>query len=79
LFCNKSETTSPTVSTNSFMISVACNAYKYRDVGTADIAGAYLKAYMKDNDIMKFTGTSVDMLCKMNPKCAVSCYNQKRH
>lgn len=50
------------------MISIACDAYERRDVGTADIAGAYLKAYMKDYVIMKFTGASVDLLCEMNPK-----------
>ncbi|KAI2505429.1 Reverse transcriptase (RNA-dependent DNA polymerase) [Fragilaria crotonensis] len=65
---DKSETASPTVATDSLMISVACDAHERRDVGTADIAGAYLKAYMKDFVIMKFTGASVDILCEMNPK-----------
>ena len=65
---DKSETASPTVATDSLMISIACDAREQRDVGTADIAGAYLKAYMKDFVIMKFTGASVDILCEMNPK-----------
>ncbi len=65
---DKSETASPTVATNSLMISIGIDAHERRDVGTSDIAGAYLKAYMKDYVIMKFTGVSVDILCEMNPK-----------
>ncbi|KAI2502074.1 Reverse transcriptase (RNA-dependent DNA polymerase) [Fragilaria crotonensis] len=65
---DKSETASPTVATDSLMISVGIDAHEQRDVGTSDIAGAYLKAYMKDYVIMKFTGISVDILCEMNPK-----------
>ena len=52
------------------MVSIIINAFERRDVATADIAGAYLKAYMKDFTIMKFTGASVDILCEMNPKHA---------
>ena len=63
----KSETPSPTVANDSLMISIACDALERWDVGTADIAGAYLKAYMKDYVIMKFSGMSVDILCETNP------------
>jgi hypothetical protein len=38
------------------------------DVATTDVAGAYLKATMKDVVFMKFHGESVDILCEMNPK-----------
>ena len=65
---DKSETASPTVATDSLMASIIIDAYERRHVGTADIAGAYLKAYMKDYTIMKFTGESVDILCKLNKK-----------
>ena len=64
----KSETASPTVSTDALMVSIIVDAFERRDVATADIAGAYLKAYMKDFTIMKFTGTSVDILCSMKPE-----------
>ena len=37
-------------------------------MATTDIVGAYLKAYMDKFVIMKFTGESVDILCKMNKK-----------
>ena len=65
---DKSETASPTVGTDALMVSIIVDAHERRDVATADIAGAYLKAYMKDFTVMKFTGASVDMLCKMNSK-----------
>jgi Reverse transcriptase (RNA-dependent DNA polymerase) len=64
---DKSETASPTVSTNALVLTIIVDAYENRDVGTADVAGAYLKADMKDFVIMKFTGESVDILCTMNP------------
>ena len=43
------------------------DAYEKRDVGTADVAGAYLKAVMDDYVLMKFTEDSVDILCRINP------------
>jgi hypothetical protein len=65
---DKSETASPTVATDALMLSIMIDAHENRDVATADVAGAYLKAYMDDYVIMKFTGDSVDILCKMNPR-----------
>jgi hypothetical protein len=49
------------------MVTIAIDAHEKRDTATADIVGAYLKAYMKDYVIMRFTGVSVDILCEMNP------------
>ncbi|KAI2501302.1 Reverse transcriptase (RNA-dependent DNA polymerase) [Fragilaria crotonensis] len=65
---DKSETASPTVSTDALLLTILIDAYERRDVGTADIVGAYLKAQMDDFVLMKFTGESVDILCKMDPK-----------
>jgi hypothetical protein len=65
---DKSETASPTISTDRLMLTVVADVHEGRDVGTADIDGAYLKAYIKDFLVMKFTGQMVDILCKMNPK-----------
>ena len=67
---DKSETTSPTVSTDALLLLILIDAHEGRDVATADIAGAYLKAFMDDLVIMKFTEETVDILCKMNPKHA---------
>ena len=65
---DKSETASPTVATDALLLSIIIDAHEGRDVATADVAGAYLKAYMDDFVIMKFTGASVDILCKLNPQ-----------
>jgi Reverse transcriptase (RNA-dependent DNA polymerase) len=65
---DKSETASPTVSSDALIISIIIDAHEGRDVATADVAGAYLKADMEDYVLMKFTGESVDILCKMNPE-----------
>ncbi|KAI2499682.1 Reverse transcriptase (RNA-dependent DNA polymerase) [Fragilaria crotonensis] len=65
---DRSETASPTVSTDGLLLSIIIDAYESRDVAIADVAGAYLKAFMKDFVIMKFTGEMVGILCKLNPK-----------
>ena len=63
----KSETASPAVATDALILSIIIDAHEGRDVATADIAGAYLKAYMNDFVLMKFTGESVGVLCDLNP------------
>jgi len=65
---DKSETASPTVSTEALLLSIIVDAHEGRDVATADVAGAYLKAEMDDFVLMKFTGQSVDIMCEMNAK-----------
>ena len=64
----KSQTASPTVATDALMLSIMIDAYEGRDVATADVAGAYLKAFMDDLVIIKYTGESVDILCNMKPE-----------
>ena len=63
---DKSETASPTVSVDALMMSLMIDAKEGRDVATADVAGAYLKADMDDFVVMKFTGNDVKILCEMN-------------
>jgi hypothetical protein len=58
------ETASPTLSTDALLLLIMVDAYERRDVGTADIAGAYLNAYMKDFVVMKFTGDT--WICCVN-------------
>jgi hypothetical protein len=65
---DKSETASPTATMDALLLTILIDAYERRDVGTADIVGAYLKAQMDDFVLMKFTGESVDILCKMDPR-----------
>ena len=50
---DKSETTSPTVATDALLLSILIDAHEGRDVATADVAGAYLKAHMDELVIMK--------------------------
>ena len=41
------------------------DALEERVVATGDVPGAYLHADMKDFTVSKFTGESVDILCKI--------------
>ncbi|KAI2505105.1 Reverse transcriptase (RNA-dependent DNA polymerase) [Fragilaria crotonensis] len=63
LYDNKSQT----ASTDALLLTIIIDAYEARDVGTADVVGADLKALMDDFVIMTFVGPSVRMLCKLNP------------
>ena len=63
---DKSETSSPTVSTDALMLSLMIDAKEGRDVATADVAGAYLKAEMDDFVVMKLIGQDVEIFCEMN-------------
>ena len=64
----KSETTSPTISTDALMVSIVIDAHEHRDVATADVAGAFLKADMDHFTVIKFDGKSVDLMCETNKK-----------
>jgi len=65
---DKSKTASPTVGTDALLLSILIGVHEGRDVATADVAGAYLKAYIDNLVLMRFTGESVNMLCKLNPE-----------
>jgi Reverse transcriptase (RNA-dependent DNA polymerase) len=64
----KSDITSPTVSSEALLLSLLIDAHEGRDVATADVVGAYLRAYMDDEVIMKFSGEFVDILLGMKPE-----------
>ena len=64
----KHETSSPTISTESLLISLIIDALEERDVAVADVVGAYLKAYMKDFVLLKLTGQTVGIITEVNPK-----------
>jgi hypothetical protein len=61
----KDETSSPTVSTDALMMSILIDAWERRDVATADVAGAYLHAELKDFTLLKLEGESVDIMCNV--------------
>jgi len=50
------------------MLSLMIDAKEGRDVGTADVKGAYLHADIKDFVILKLVGEAVDIMCQVNPK-----------
>jgi hypothetical protein len=64
---SKDETTSPTISQEALTLSLTIDAYEKRDVGIADVVGAYLHADMPDYVIMKITGDAVKIMCDVNP------------
>ena len=51
---------------DALILSIIIDAHEQRNVATADVAGAYLKAFMDNFVLIKFTGELVDILCKMN-------------
>ena len=53
---DKSQTALPTVSNDALILTIISEAFEGRDVATADVAGAYLKASMDDFVVMKFDG-----------------------
>jgi hypothetical protein len=65
---SKAETGSPTIANDALFLSMMIDAKEDRDVGTADIGGAYLHAFMKDFITMRFVGWAVDLLCDVNPE-----------
>ena len=64
----KAETTSPTVSTDALFLTMVVDAHENRDVATADVSGAYLNAEMDDLVIIRLTGKTVDLMCRVNPE-----------
>ena len=66
----REEATSPTVSTESLMVSLVIDAFEKRDVAIFDVPGAYLNAYMPDDKfvLLKLEGEFVDIMCEVNPE-----------
>jgi hypothetical protein len=62
----KEESSSPTVSTDTLMLSLLIDTTERRDVATADVAGAYLHAELKDFTLLKMEGESVDIMCDVS-------------
>ena len=65
---SKEYTSSPAVHFDSFLASLAIDSLENRDVATADMAGAYLKANMPDFVMLRVTCGLVDVLLKVNKK-----------
>ena len=66
----REDITSPTISTEALMISLAIDAHEGRKVSTTDVEGAYLHADMDEKVIMMFDGEMVDYMIAVNPEYA---------
>ena len=68
------EVSSPTVSTESTILTAATEAHEGRDVATCDIPNAFIQTEVEEVDsdgnrtIMKIRGVLVDILCEMDPQ-----------
>jgi hypothetical protein len=51
------------VSMDVLMMPILLDAKEHRDVATADVAGAYLHADMKDFTLLRMAGEPVDIMC----------------
>jgi hypothetical protein len=67
-YMTKEETSSPTVATESLMLSCAIDARENRDVATVDIPVAFMQADMEGIVDMKLEGPMADMFAKLDPK-----------
>ena len=65
---SKEDTSSPTPSNDSLMLSLLIDAMEKRIVGCGDIPSAYIQANMKDFVVIKYEGESVDILCETDEK-----------
>ena len=64
---DKSETSSPTASSDAILFTLVIDAVERRDVATADVAGAYLNAEMEDFVLMRLEGHDAELMCEVNP------------
>jgi Reverse transcriptase (RNA-dependent DNA polymerase) len=71
---NREEVSSPTVNTESTLLTVVIEAEEERDIATCDIPNAFIQTHMEEKDqdgnrtIMKIRGVLVDILCYIDPK-----------
>ena len=72
-YMSREEVSSPTVSTESTLLTAVIEAEEGRDVGTCDIPNAFVQTEVSERDhegnrtIMKIRGILVDILCEMDP------------
>ena len=67
VFYTKEETSSPTVTPESVLLSALIDAVEDQHVVVADVTGAYLNADMDDFVLIRLSGEDVDMMCNANP------------
>ena len=70
LYKTKAETSSPTVSIESLILSCLIDALEKRDVATCDIPGAFMQADVDEEIHIKFDGELVDLLISVDSSYA---------
>ncbi len=63
----KEDGASPTVATNSIMITATINAHERCNVPTIDIPGAFLNAYNDKETFMLLKGRLAELMVQVNP------------
>ena len=72
-YMSREDVSSPTVSTESTLLTAVIDAEERRDVATCDIPNAFIQTEVEERDedghrtIMKIRGILVDILCEMDP------------
>ena len=66
----KDETSSPTATPESVLLTALIEAVEDRRVAVADVTGAYLNVDMDDFVLIQLLGDDVDMMCNANPTYA---------
>ena len=70
---NREDVSSPTVNTESTLLTAVIEAEEERDVATCDIPNAFIQTQVEEKDqdgnrtIMKIRGILIDVLCEMDP------------
>ena len=64
----KEDGASPTVGTDSIMITITINAHERRTVATIDIPGAFLNAYNDKETFMLLRGRLAELMVQVDPK-----------
>eukprot|EP00804_Cyclotella_cryptica_P010749 CCRYP_005527-RA/>CCRYP_005527-RA protein AED:0.26 eAED:0.17 QI:0/0/0/1/1/1/3/0/840 len=67
-YIEKESAASPTVSTDSLMITAAIDTVELRDIVTLDIPGAFLHADLDEDVIMVLRGELAELMAKVEPK-----------
>lgn len=82
-YMEREEVTSPTVSTESIMLTAVIDAKEGRDVATCDIPNAFIQTEVQERDkdgnrmIMKIRGACVEILCQIDPTYKEYCTIEK--
>ena len=68
LYTGKEEKTSPTIATESIMLTSTIDAKEGRDVATVDIPGTFMHSDQDETVHLQLQGTLADLLVKCDPK-----------